>query len=135
MIAVATWLVAGGQMPSLLHALGVHVDAGADFEAFPGQLRSRQLSRPAARANPLSRLASFAVGGAHERVAAKPDHVVEAEFAQEFHQPHVGEAAIGEDRYAHALGQRFLQPGQAKVLEFVAPARESAVTPNQWLRR
>ena len=69
--------------------------------ALAGTTVSPSLTRPGSQ-NSFGLIQSFA------------DDQLEAEFAQEFHQPHVGEAAIGEDRYAHPLGQRFLQPSQAK---------------------
>ena len=53
-------------------------------------------------------------------VAAKADDVAEAEAFEEFEQFDVAEAAIGQDRHRHALGQDRLQTRQAEVFEVVA---------------
>jgi hypothetical protein len=53
-------------------------------------------------------------------VAAKADDITEAEAVEEFEQFNVAEAAIGQDRHRHALGQDRLQTGQAEVFEVVA---------------
>ena len=53
-------------------------------------------------------------------VAAKADDVSKAQAFQELEQFDVAEAAIGQDRHGHALGQQRLQAGQAQVLEIVA---------------
>ena len=53
-------------------------------------------------------------------VAAKADDVAEAEAFEEFEQFDVAEAAIGQDRHRHALGQDRLQMRQAEVFEVVA---------------
>ena len=45
-----------------------------------------------------------------------------AEMGRELHQMRVAQAAIGEDRCVHALGQRRLQPRQTHVLDRVALA-------------
>ena len=64
-------------------------------------------------------------------VAAKPDDVGEAQRLEIGEQLGVGEAAIGEDRYAHALGQGLAQPDQAEVLEVVALARQFVLIDGQ----
>ena len=112
--------VAGGQMPRLLHALGLHAHDRADLLAGGGDFRVAQLARPPAFADPVGGQPRFAVGGADLDVAAKADDVSKAQALQELEQLDVAEAAVGQDRHGHALGQQRLQPGQAQVLEIVA---------------
>ena len=112
--------IAGGQMPSLLHPLGVDADRRADLVAGGGEFGAAQQARPPFLADPVGGQARLAVRRGHMNVAAKADDVTEAEAFEEFEQFDVAEAAIGQDRHRHALGQDRLQTRQAEVFEGVA---------------
>ena len=81
---------------------------------------SHKLTRPPGFADPVGGQARLAVRRAELDVAAKADDVSEAQALQELEQLDVAEAAIGQDRHRHALGQERLQARQAQVLEIVA---------------
>ena len=112
--------VAGGQMPSLLHAHSFHANDRADLLAGGGDFGVAQHARPPAFADPVDGEPGFAVGRAGMDVAAKADDVSKAQALQELEQLDVAEAAVGQDRHGDALRQERLQPGQAQVLEIVA---------------
>ena len=107
-------------MPSLLHPLGVDADRRADLVAGGGEFGAAQETRPSCLADPVGGQARLAVRRGHMNVAAKADDVTEAEAFEEFEQFDVAEAAIGQDRHRHALGQDRLQTRQAEVFEAVA---------------
>ena len=112
--------VAGGQMPSLLHTLSLHAHHRADLLAGGGDFRLAQLARPPAQADPIGGQPRFAVGGADVNVATKADDVAKAKALQKLEQLDVAKASVGQDRDGDALGEQFLQTGQAGVLEVIA---------------
>jgi hypothetical protein len=110
----------GNQAPGLLHALGVHAHGRGDRAVRLGDRGIAQLARPAALADPVLRRARRPVGRADPGVAFEPDHVVEAQVAEEVEQLGVGEAAVGQNGDPDAGGQHLGQPPQASVLIVVA---------------
>ena len=113
--------VAGGQTPRLFHVLGMDADDRADRVPARRDLGVAQLARPSALADPIGGVARFAVSRRDVDVAAKPDDVSEAQFGEKGEQLGVAEAAIGQDRHRHALGQHLSQAGKTEVLIVVAP--------------
>ena len=107
-------------MPGLLHSLGVDADRRADLVAGRGELGAAQKARAPFLADPVLGQARLTVRRGHMNVAAKADDVTEAEAFEEFEQFDGAEAAIGQDRHRHALGQDRLQTRQAEVFEGVA---------------
>ena len=78
--------IAGGQMPSLLHPLGVDADRRADLVAGGGEFGAAQETRPPCLADPVGGQARLAIRRGHMNVAAKADDVTEAEAFEEFEQ-------------------------------------------------
>jgi hypothetical protein len=114
--------VSGHQAPGLLHALGVHAHGRADRAVRLGDRGITQLARPATLADPVLCRAHRPVGRADPGVALEPDHVVEAQLAEEVEQLGVGEA--GQDGDPDAGGQHLGQPTQAGILIVVAGIRQ-----------
>ena len=96
-------------------------DDRADLVPARGDLGVAQLARPAALADPIGGVARLAVRRGDMDVAAKPDHISEAQRVKKGEQLGVAEAAIGQDRHRHALRQNLGQPGQTEVLVIIAP--------------
>ena len=95
-------------------------DRRADLVAGGGEFGAAQKAGAPFLADPVGGQARLAVRRGHMDVAAKADDVAETEAVEEFEQFDVAEAAIGQDRHRHALGQDRLQMRQAEVLEVVA---------------
>ena len=114
-------------MPSLLHAPGVDADRRADLVAGGGEFGAAQKAGAPRRADPVGGQARLAVRRGQMNVAAKADDVAETEAVEEFEQLDIAEAAIGQDRHRHALGQHLLQAGQAEVFEVVAPVLPNSI--------
>ena len=83
-----------------------------------------QLARPAALADPLRRRARLAVRIGHMDVAAETNNVTKTERCQVCEQLVVAKAAVGQDGDGAVRWHKFLQPGQAGVLEVVALLRQ-----------
>ena len=103
--------IAGGQMPRLAHSRGLHAHDRSDLVARGGDFRIVQLTRPSAFADPVDGPPRLSVRRADLDVAAKADDVLKAQALQKLEQFDVAEAAIGQDRHGHALGQQRLQAG------------------------
>src|SRR5208337_3713390 len=98
--------VAGGQAPGFLHVFGVDADDGAHFAPARGDRGGGKFARPTALADPVRGEADLAIGRRDMDIAAEPDDIVKAQFVEKGEQLDVAEAAIGQDRDGHALGQR-----------------------------
>src|SRR4051794_33703771 len=107
-------------MPGLLHAGGLHANNRADMSAGSRDFRVAQLARSSPLADPIGGQSRFAIRRADMDVAAKADDVLKAKIVQELEQLDVAEAAVGQDRGAHALRQRLLQAAETGVFEIVA---------------
>jgi len=94
--------------------------AAPTFVAGGGEFGAAQKAGAPCLADPVGGQARLAVRRGHMNVAAKADDVTEVEAFEEFEQFDVAEAAIGQDRHRHALGQDRLQTRQAEVFDVVA---------------
>src|SRR5271157_1870838 len=129
-LACAQLCVAGGQMPSFFHALGVDADRRADLVATGRDFGAAQHARPSPLADPVGGDARLTVRRSHLNVSTKTNTEAETEAVEEFEQLDVAEAAIGQDRHGHALGQHLLQARQAEVL-LSTISRVSTVIPSR----
>jgi hypothetical protein len=82
------------------------------------------LAGASALAHPVRGRLGLTVRGSDVDVAAKADHVAEAQRGQEGEQLLIAEAAVGRDGHAATGGEQFGEAAQAGILETVALLRQ-----------
>src|SRR4051812_10063650 len=98
----------------------MHAHDRADLLALRGDARVYQLASAPALSHPIGGEPGGSVCVGDLDVAAKPDHVAEAEFRKKGEQLLIAEPAIGENGDAAAGGCELGQTPQARILEIIA---------------
>src|ERR1700709_1481817 len=93
----------------------MHAPDCADLLAFPGAARVHQLSSAPALSHPCGGGPGGSVRVGDLNVAAKADHVAEAEFREKGEQLLIAEPAIGENGDATTGGDEFRQTPPTRI--------------------
>ena len=102
----------------------MHAPDRTDLLALRGDARVHQLPGAPALSHPFGGGPGGSVCVGDLNVAAKADHVAEAEFREKGEQLLIAETAIGENGDAAAGGCEFGQTPQTRILEIVALFRQ-----------
>src|SRR3978361_2166566 len=102
----------------------MHAHDRAVWLPLRGDARVHQLPGPPALSHPFGGGPGGSVRVGDLNVAAKADHVAEAEFRKKGEQLLIAEAAIGKNGDAAAGGYEFGQTAQTRILEIVALFRQ-----------